>query len=142
MSTDTTHSNYWEYSMIRRFGLVVLALFFTATAAHAGSLKPYEASAFEQAVSAGKTVIVHVHADWCPVCHRQVPALQSLADDPAMADAEFIQVNFDKDRDFLQANRIPSQSVILVFKDGREVERLIGVTDSARIQSAVKAAVS
>ncbi|MGF1621202.1 MAG: thioredoxin family protein [Rhodomicrobiaceae bacterium] len=128
--------------MIRRFSLVFIALVFTAVAAQAGSLKPYQANAFEQAMSAGKTVIVHVHAEWCPVCHRQVPALQALADDPALADAEFIQVNFDKDRDFLQANRISGQSVILVFREGREVERLIGVTDSARIQSAVKAAVS
>ena len=128
--------------MIRRFGAFFFVFIFSIATAQAGSLKPYNSADFDKALSAGKTIVVHVHADWCPVCHRQAPALQSLADDPAMAGAEFVQVNFDKDRDFLKANRISGQSVILVFKDGREVKRLVGVTDSDSIQSTVKAATS
>jgi len=127
--------------MIRRFGLAVLVLFFSALSAQAGALKPYQASQFEQAMANGETVVVHVHAEWCPVCHRQIPALQSLSDDPALSGVEFVTVDFDTDKNFLSKNAIPTQSVILVFKGGQEVERLIGVTDSAQIQETVKGAI-
>ena len=127
--------------MIRRFGLAAVILLFTAFGASAGGVKPYEAGAFSDALAAGKTVLVHVHAEWCPVCRKQQPAIQSLSEDGALSDVVFLQVNFDKDRDFLTKYKVPSQSAIIVFKDGKEVARLNGVTDAGKIQSQVKAAI-
>lgn len=128
--------------MIRAFGLAAIILIVTAFAAAAGSVKSYKADAFSKALAADKTIVVHVHADWCPVCKKQQPAIKSLSDDEALSRVEFVQVNFDTDQDFLKANKVSSQSVILVFKKGKEVARLNGVTDAGQIKAKVKAAVS
>lgn len=110
-----------------------LSLSFAVPPAIGGELKPYEADNFPKVVAAGP-VIVHVHADWCPVCKVQRPTLASLANDPKLAKVSFVVVNFDKDKDFLKANKVANQSVIVVFKGGKEVARLSGVTDAAKIR--------
>lgn len=104
--------------------------------ATAAGLKPYDAKAFKGAVDAGP-VVVHVFADWCPVCKVQQPTLASLSTDARLAKVQFISVNFDRDKDFLKANKVANQSVILVFKGGKEVARISGTTDAGRIRDGV-----
>ncbi len=98
----------------------------------------YSKPAFEQAQAESKPVIVHVHADWCSTCAKQVPALSKILNDPSLAGVEALRVNYDKDRDFLMMNRIPNQSVILVFKNGKEVLRMNGVTDATQMLTKIK----
>ncbi len=107
----------------------------------AAGLARYEAGGFETALKSGP-VVVHVHADWCPVCRKQQPALSSLSSDPAMTHVKFISVNFDKDKTFLKRNKVANQSVILIFKGGKEVARLIGTTDPAAIRAVVTKALA
>lgn len=126
--------------MISRLTFAFLFFIATAVGASAGGLKAYTADAFAKALASGKPIIVHVHADWCPVCKKQQPTLNSLSEDAALSKAEFFQVDFDMDRDFLKAHKVASQSTIIVFKNGKEVARLNGVTDPATIQAKVKAA--
>jgi thiol-disulfide isomerase/thioredoxin len=79
-----------------------------------------------------------VHADWCPVCRKQKPTLLSMSNEPTMAKVRFISVNFDRDKDFLKAHKIANQSVIVVFKDGKETVRLAGVTDPKEIRERIE----
>ena len=108
--------------------------------AFASSFKTYDAQSFSKAVAAGP-VVVHVYADWCPVCKAQQPTLSSLTQDPRLAKVQFITVNFDKDKEFLRSNKIANQSVIVVFKGGKEVERLSGTTDPAQIRDGILKAI-
>jgi len=94
----------------------------------------YEPRSFEEALASGP-VVVHVYADWCPVCRAQKPVLAALAKDQALAGARFVTVDFDKDKQFLRTYRVANQSVILVFKNGQEAARLIGITDAERIRA-------
>lgn len=107
-----------------------------APQAFAAGLKPYDAQSFAKALAAGP-VVVHVHADWCPVCRAQQPTLEKLSTDAKLSKVEFIKVNFDKDKDFLRTHRVANQSVIVVFKGGKEVSRLSGLTDAAKIRDGV-----
>jgi thioredoxin-like negative regulator of GroEL len=108
--------------------------------AAAQSVAPYQAAAFRQAVESGAAVVVHVHANWCPTCRQQQTTLDPMAADPAFRAVRFVRVDFDAERAFLQANRISNQAVILVFRGGREVARLAGVTDAAQIRDRVRQA--
>jgi thioredoxin 1 len=94
----------------------------------------YEPRSFEEALASGP-VVVHVYADWCPVCRAQKPVLATLAKDQALAGVKFVTVDFDKERQFLRTYRVANQSVILVFKNGQEAARLIGITDAERIRA-------
>jgi thioredoxin-like negative regulator of GroEL len=117
--------------------VAVLGLGLWGGAALAGGLAAYTAETFKKDLAAGP-VVVHVHADWCPVCRKQQPTLQSMSGEPAMSKVKFISVNFDRDKDFLRANKIANQSVIVVFKDGKETVRLAGVTDPQEIRQRIE----
>ena len=97
----------------------------------------YSESAFAAAQREGRTIIVDVHADWCPTCRAQAPILSELRNDPRLADALFVRVDFDSERAFLRAHRIPRQSTILVFKGRTEEGRSIAETNRNRLRSFV-----
>jgi thioredoxin len=95
----------------------------------------YDPRSFEDALASGRPIVVHVYAGWCPVCRAQKPVLDVLAKDKAFEGVKFVAVDFDRDKDFLRAHRITFQSIILGFKNGREVARLIGTTDGDKIRA-------
>lgn len=97
----------------------------------------YSESAFAAAQREGRTIIVDVHADWCPTCRAQAPILNELRSDPRLADALFVRVDFDTERAFLRAHRIPRQSTILVFKGREEEGRSIAETNRNRLRAFV-----
>jgi len=115
-----------------RSSVMILAAMALPAAAHAQ--EPYEGKSFASAIASGP-VVVHVFAGWCPVCQKQKPILATLARDHALAGVRFVTVDFDKDSHFLRTYRVGNQSVILLFKSGQEVVRLIGVTDPENIRA-------
>ena len=115
---------------------IVLATFGPAQAA-GGGFQRYDASSFAKAQAAGKSIVVDVHASWCPTCKAQAPILKSIARDGKAKDVVFIRVDFDKDKAFLREHRIPRQSTVLVFKGKQEVGRSIAETNRARLTSFV-----
>lgn len=116
----------------------------TALLAIAGSAAPalaglptgfqdYNKERFEALLKGSKPVLVHVHADWCPVCVRQERSFNGLATSADFQKFAAVQVNFDMDKDFRDRFKVQNQSVILVIRDGKEVARLGGVSDQAKI---------
>ncbi|QDH34361.1 thioredoxin family protein [Porphyrobacter sp. YT40] len=117
--------------------LLAAALSVTARAESGGGWQAYDASSFAAAQGAGKTIVVDVHADWCPTCRAQAPILDELRKERASDTVAFVRVDFDKDKAFLRAHRIPRQSTVLVFKGGKEVARSIAETDRGRLRQMV-----
>lgn len=101
----------------------------------------YTAASFARAQKAGETILVDVYAPWCPTCRAQTPILEELRTDKRLKDVTFVKVDFDHDKDFLRAHRIPRQSTILVFKGGKEVARSVADTDRARLRKLVLGAI-
>ncbi len=115
--------------------LLALGAYSPATAQQGWS--GYSANSFAAAQAAGETIVVDVHADWCPTCRAQQPILNEIRSDKRAANVRFIKVNFDDDKAFLRAHRVPRQSTILVFKGEREVARSIAETDRTRLRKIV-----
>lgn len=109
--------------------LAFLASFGAAIAAE----KPFSADAFAAAQGAGKSIIVHVYAPWCPTCRAQEPVLKKLEADPKFAGAEAFRVDFDGQKDAVRALKATSQSTIIVFKGAKEVGRSVGETSPKAI---------
>ena len=97
----------------------------------------YDDGEFMMAQKKGKTIVVDVYADWCPTCRAQEPILEEIRSERQSDDVLFVKVNFDDERAFLRANRIPRQSTVLVFKGMDEVARSIAETNRTRLRSAV-----
>ncbi|MBT8389093.1 MAG: thioredoxin family protein [Altererythrobacter sp.] len=120
---------------------VVAAVFFAATQLTAKDAPEgwvqYTPEALAAAQASGDPVVVDVFAPWCPTCRAQAPILDELRLDDRLADATFIKVNFDENKAFLRAHRIPRQSTILVFKGRTEVARSIAETNRMRLRAVV-----
>ena len=81
--------------------LAAFAGFFALATAPAAVAAPgwtdYNAKSFAAAQKAGRTIVVDVHADWCPTCRAQQPTLNELRADKRLKDAMFVKVDFDVD---------------------------------------------
>lgn len=125
-------------SLNRRHLLAFTALAATGSLAMpalalAPGFQDYNKEKFPALLSGAKPVLVHVHADWCPVCVRQSKAFGELAGSADFQKFAAVQVNFDMDKDFREAHKVNNQSVILVFRGGKEVARVGGISDKEKI---------
>lgn len=116
------------------------AMHFTARADTSGWTM-YDAGQFSSAQQSGKTIVVDIYADWCPTCRAQAPILDELRLEKQSADVLFVKVNFDKEKAFLRAHRVPRQSTVLVFKGKDETARSIADTSRARLRATVLGAI-
>lgn len=97
----------------------------------------YDEAEFVMAQQKGKSIVVDVYADWCPTCRAQAPILDELRQERASGDVLFVKVNFDHEKDFLRAHRIPRQSTVLVFNGTQETARSIAETNRVRLRRVV-----
>jgi len=119
----------------------LFALVGAAPAIAAPAWQDYDPGAFADAQEAGKTIIVDVHAVWCPTCKAQAPTLDALRQEPALKNAVFIKVDFDVEKAFLREHRIPRQSTVLVFQGKRETARSIAESRPKQLRAAVMAGI-
>jgi thiol-disulfide isomerase/thioredoxin len=97
--------------------------------------QPYDAKAFEQAQAAGKAILIHVHAAWCPTCKKQEPILGQLEKDKP--NLLVYVVDFDRDKPLLKKLGVTYQSTLIVFKGPKEVGRSTGDTNASSIAALV-----
>lgn len=130
--------------MIRHFALVaatlVALLLGFALPALAGERQPFDATALAAEQKAGKAIVVHVSAPWCPTCKAQKPILDKLAADPAFKDFVIFELDFDTGGSALKALNARSQSTLIVFKGDKETGRSAGDTNAESIAALFKTA--
>ena len=115
-------------------------LFFTyaSQAAVAFEQKKFDAAAFQAAQGAGKPILVHITAPWCPTCKAQHKALESLSKKPDLAAIEVFDVDFDSEKALLKSFKATSQSTLIAFSGATETGRLAGETKADNIEALLK----
>jgi len=121
----------------RLANLVFPALFLFASWAHALDIQPYTATALQQMQGAGKRVAVHFHADWCSTCKVQAQVFKNLQNDPQLKDMTLLVAHYDDERELKKTMNVRAQSVIVIFKGGKETARIGGETKPDKIRSAL-----
>lgn len=134
-------------SRLTRRAAVIGAGIFALAAAVAQAAQPdafqaYSAAGFKAALNGSKPVLVHVHASWCPVCTRQADVLARIDGGAALKSVAPIRVDFDADTEFRSQFGVRQQSVLIVFKGGKEVARAGGITSDAAIGEFLKTALA
>jgi thiol-disulfide isomerase/thioredoxin len=127
----------------RRQTLALLAFLAIAMneAAHAADKKPFDAKAFDAAQAAGKSILVEVHAPWCPVCKAQAPILSRLSGEAKYKDVVRFDIDFDSQKDLLRKFNVQRQSTLIAFKGKQEVGRSTGDTNPASLESLLAKAI-
>ena len=104
-----------------------------AAATPSPAIQPYSDAAFNALLEAGQPVLVEAHADWCPTCRRQAPAVEALVKSERYRGYTVLRINFDEQLDALRRFRIAQQSTLVVFVKGQERGRAVGVTQPDQI---------
>ena len=84
--------------------------------------------------------LVHVTAPWCETCQAQKPIVAELLAKPDFSTMKKFDIDFDSQKDILAELRVTTQSTMIVFKDGKEVDRQVGQTDPAEIEAFMRKA--
>lgn len=102
----------------------------------------YSPAALQAAFASGEPVLVDVYASWCPTCAAQHKVLSKIFQDPRYQGVKGVRVDFEGDPDFVRPHNVYTQSTMIMFRDGREVSRTIGLTSEASIRRQLDAALA
>ena len=83
-----------------------------------------------------KPVLVDFWAVWCGPCQMMVPILHEL--ETEMPDVQIGKVNVDEQMDLARQFRVVSIPTLIIFKNGQEVQRMVGVTSKEELKDALK----
>ena len=73
---------------------------------------------------------------WCGPCQMMAPILHEL--ETEMPDVQIGKVNVDEQMDLARQFRVVSIPTLIIFKNGQEVQRMVGVTSKEELKDALK----
>lgn len=85
---------------------------------------------FKQEISQG-LVMVDFYTDWCGPCRMLAPVLEQLTN------VKVGKVDGEVSQDLIEENNIHAYPTLIFFRDGIEVQRLIGVHAAKYLQSEI-----
>jgi thioredoxin-like negative regulator of GroEL len=123
--------------MLRRHFILAAALaaLLGFGVARAATVANFDQAAFAAAQQAGKPILVHINASWCPTCAQQRPIIEKLSADPAFKNLMIFKVDFDSQKDVVKAMGVQMQSTMIVFHGTTEKGRATGDTNPDSIRA-------
>lgn len=102
--------------------------------------KKFTTANFEaEVLKADKTVLVDFYADWCGPCKMMAPTIEQLAEE--LADIAVIgKLNVDDSEEIAAQYGIMSIPTLVVFKDGKAVNKVIGVQTKEVVEKMIREA--
>jgi thioredoxin 1 len=93
---------------------------------------------FEKEIQKGVT-LVDFHANWCGPCRMLAPILEEVAK-TIKGKASIGKVDIDNEQKTAAQFQITSVPTMILFKDGKEVNRLIGLRNAEAIKDFILSA--
>ncbi|MEN6428980.1 MAG: thioredoxin domain-containing protein [Phycisphaerales bacterium] len=98
-----------------------------------------DATTFDTVIAQG-VVLVDFFATWCSHCTTQAPILEEVAD-RLEGKAQVAKLDIDKARSIAQRYGVSAVPTLILFQNGVEVKRFLGVTSADVLVAAILAAV-
>lgn len=89
------------------------------------SAKHFSTKDFTDSLKENKVVAVDFWAEWCGPCRMAEPVMNELADE-YQGKAVIGKINIDEEQELTQQYGVMSIPTVIFFRDGKEVERLVG----------------
>jgi thioredoxin 1 len=91
---------------------------------------------FDETIKSNKLVFVDFWANWCGPCRALAPTIKELAQE-YQGKILIAKLDVDENPDSAGRFQVFSIPTMVVFKDGKEVERLVGLCPKNRITDAL-----
>ena len=85
-----------------------------------------------------KVVVVDFFAEWCMPCLMLAPIIDELAEQENLKEVKFTKVNVDDNQELAQKYNVSSIPCLIIFKEGKEVDRIIGTQSGEIIEEKIK----
>ena len=82
-------------------------------------------------------VVVDFFATWCGPCKMLAPVFEQAGEE-MKNEATFLKVDIDQSLEIAQQFKISTVPTMMIFKDGKAVESLVGFMPKERIVQSVK----
>ena len=99
----------------------------------------YEAE-LTKSLDAGTPVVIEFYADWCGPCRMLTPVLEQVAKD--MQGKVLVgKLDIDTNQRVAASYQVTSVPTMILFKDGKEVGRLVGLKDTDGVKKFINSAI-
>ncbi len=88
---------------------------------------------FREFVEKSKVALVDFYADWCGPCQMLKPSLDKLSEE-MKGKVAFGKVNIDRNKENAGKLGVMSIPTLVIFKDGRLTDRLVGAMPAETIR--------
>lgn len=85
-----------------------------------------------------KLVVMDFFANWCGPCKMLTPIFETLSQEMG-EEVDFAKVDIDRSLEVAQEYKIVSVPTMIIFKNGKEVQRIVGFVPKEQIKSKIKA---
>jgi len=86
--------------------------------------------------NSNQMIVVDFFAEWCMPCVMLTPIIEELAE--KMKEVKFAKINIDDNEELARKYNISSIPCLVIFKEGREVDRIIGAQPGEVIENKIK----
>ena len=83
-----------------------------------------------------KVVVVDFFAEWCMPCVMLSPVLEDIAEE--IKEAKFVKINVEDNQKIASKYNVSGIPCIIIFKEGKEVDRIIGNQSMDFIEEKIK----
>ena len=95
---------------------------------------------FQDVVKQGaRPILVDFWASWCPPCRALAPTIVAIAE-RFEGRADVAKLDVDQNPETAAVHGIRSIPTVLIFRDGHEVDRIVGIQPRGRYERGLEAA--
>lgn len=89
-----------------------------------------------EVLNSDTTTIIDFYADWCMPCKMMSPIIDNIAEENDNINVG--KLNVDEEENIAIQYNVMSIPTIIIFKNGKEVKRFVGVTNKEIILNELK----
>ena len=91
-----------------------------------------------EVLKSDKVALVDFYADWCGPCKMMAPIVEQLAEE-YKGQAVIGKLNVDNSPSVASRYHVLSIPTLMFFKNGKEVDRIVGATDKSVVEAKLQA---